>query len=199
MHVRQKLWNNICETIVANTRVNAVHAVSGEIILGFTLDTSRDRLVVLLALQKVCARRFCVPETCIYCWWTQLSFSRKPMEEIASVIIKPFTDRDVGDDVNFTCMSCGDPCEDADTPMATRSRTENCQECNPCFLCEFCRVLTKKETHWICFLCIENNEDLERCHWNTHRSRLLRRLWHVRPDLHDCPFVQIFPQRWAWW
>ena len=195
----------MASSIVAKTRVNAVHAVSGEIILGFTLDTSRDRLVVLLALQKVCARRCCVPETCMCCWWTQLSCSRKPMEAVSSVIIKPFaeqiwdTERDTEDDVNFTCMSCGDPCEDADSSKATRSRTENCQECSPCSLCEFCRVLTKKDQHWICFLCIENNEDLERCHWNTHRSRLLRRFWHVRPDLHDCPFFKIVPQRWAWW
>ena len=37
------------------------------------------------------------------------------------------------------CFICASPCEDADAPNSTHSREENCLECEPCYLCEYCR------------------------------------------------------------
>ena len=51
--------------------------------------------------------------------------------------------KDVDDGNFYECFICNEPCEDADEPLAKKTREENCVECNPCSSCTICSVFTR--------------------------------------------------------
>ena len=60
---------------------------------------------------------------------------------------------------DFTCDTCGDPCDDADLQMVgpgIDARDQNCIRCNPCSLCTGCSVYIKHEK--VCLMCSTDTE-----------------------------------------
>ena len=61
------------------------------------------------------------------------------------------------------CHTCTLPCRDAD---ADQSRMNNCVRCQPCFLCDYCKVELPSHHDggsmvWVCLWCLRRQEVTE--------------------------------------
>ena len=99
-----------------------------------------------------------VPDDCISFSWARDASGGY----MVSVLFHPLTperhDELTRDDLQV-CFVCAGPCDDADKPTWTGvyPRALNCIECNPCFLCDRCKVMTRRRS-FTCYACLSDEE-----------------------------------------
>ena len=131
--------------------------------------------VVSLALMTKAAAALNVPHQSIHLVWSKLegmcldeedaNANSDPLMKAKADVqlyLKPLKDEDQYD--NYRCFVCRDPCEDVGEYMASRTRSENCDRCNPCSLCTNCHVQVTNikdrvvQKVGVCFACLEPHE-----------------------------------------
>ena len=99
------------------------------------------------AFTRLLTKHLMVPDDCISYMWGHVRQTSCDKVVIVAVIFNSIQEEVIdkmttiaeGFAAPLKCFICASPCEDADAPNSTHSREENCLECEPCYLCEYCR------------------------------------------------------------
>ena len=99
------------------------------------------------AFTRLLTKHLMVPDDCISYVWGHVRQTSCDKVVIVAVIFNSIQEEVIdkmttiaeGFAAPLKCFICASPCEDADAPNSTHSREENCLECEPCYLCEYCR------------------------------------------------------------
>ena len=163
-----------------------MRTLAGRLLLDWSHTENTDAGTLSLALTIFAARTLGVPRRCLFMTWLLPPSVAAHAPTPGTVVPITCTLMDIDDDffernVDYECLCCGDPCEDADDVflgLATRrrSRVENCERCAPCFLCEECSFQLADGSR-CCAICLEA-ADLQ-----SLTPRQMRRACLVQPAL----------------
>ena len=101
---------------------------------------------VSTAVARLITKHSAIPNECLSLVWS------KPQDQhvLVAIVLTPLSEhgwdmlREGADSTGRSaCMVCWQPCHDADDDD---TRELNCVECEPCFLCDRCRVTTPNAT-----------------------------------------------------
>ena len=164
-------------TISLHARVHSL--LSGEHLMDWPM-TGCQWDVIVYALHFAVASRLNIPLLCLTLTWPIPGAAPPPGTHHVvlqwSMVIpqqNPYTDRETDQ-----CFVCGDPAEDVDLPMATRSREDNCYRCNPRSLCDGCRIM-QPNAKPICLACLSDRDIAAKALTSRERRRYdaLQRWW----------------------
>ena len=165
-----------------------VMTVNGEPASEYGLPTVwlTDSCETVVSLSAGIARRITthlsIPNQCVSLLWS------RPTDHtvIVTAVLTPLSEdgwdmlrKDADSTGRTACMVCWQPCVDADDYEA---RDLNCVECEPCFLCDRCHVITPSGTP-ICYMCLQPEA----------RSSL-----EARPSQHRIRLRLLVPEEDAW-
>ena len=166
-------------TIPPCTLIEA-HGLDGKLLATWNCQQSCAQVVASLALVIKLAAVLEVPRRAIHLIWDpmQPAVDDQGTHRVnVKVVLRHLEPYDVKykDNQDPQCLSCEDPCEDADYD-SVRTRKENCYRCTPDLMCDSCRVLIPQKG-WVCFLCLEEAELVSLNHAQRRRYDLAKTLW----------------------
>ena len=149
--------------VIAGTSVT-IRNLTGDVVLQTIVETSQGRTVLADHIKQECAKSAYIPQMCVRLEWAQpvrvqspagFELGQSPMHMEATLILSAIPDDlEPGYFDSNTCVVCYEAALDVDDLKIDRST--NCVRCEPCALCDRCKVTIAEQP--MCLQCVEPSE-----------------------------------------